>query len=57
MVSKPVVADQMFDSLRRATVPIKMVSTSEIKVSVVIPGMDMEKAVTVLHKEYGLENA
>ena len=57
MVSNPGVAAQMFDSLRKATVPIKMVSTSEIKVSVVIPGMDMEKAVAVLHKEYDLENA
>ena len=57
MVSNPGVAAQMFDSLRKATVPIKMVSTSEIKVSVVIPGMDVKKAVAVLHKEYGLENA
>lgn len=57
MVSNPGVAAKMFDSLRKATVPIKMVSTSEIKVSVVIPGMDMEKAVAVLHKEYDLENA
>ena len=57
MVSNPGVAAKMFDSLRKATVPIKMVSTSEIKVSVVIPGMDMEKVVAVLHKEYELENA
>lgn len=56
MVSNPGVAAKMFDSLRNASIPIKMVSTSEIKVSVVIPGTDMEKSVTVLHKEYSLEN-
>lgn len=55
MVSNPGVAAKMFDSLRNASIPIKMVSTSEIKVSVVIPGMDMERAVAVLHKEYKLD--
>jgi len=57
MVSNPGVAAKMFDSLRNAKVPIKMVSTSEIKVSVVVPSVDMERAVAVLHKEYELENA
>lgn len=57
MVSNPGVAARMFDSLKEASIPIKMVSTSEIKVSVVIPGMDMEKAVAVLHKAYELESA
>ncbi len=32
-----------------------MVSTSEIKVSVVIPESDMERAVASLHEEYGLD--
>jgi aspartate kinase len=56
MVSNPGVAAKMFDILRNASVPIKMVSTSEIKVSVVIPGSDMEKAVTVLHEGFSLAN-
>ncbi|MFC5590313.1 aspartate kinase [Sporosarcina soli] len=54
MVSNPGVAATMFDAMRNASVPIKMVSTSEIKVSVVIPESDMEKAVTVLHEQYEL---
>ena len=55
MVSNPGVAAQMFDTLRSASVPVKMVSTSEIKVSVVIPESDMEKAVAALHKQFGLD--
>jgi aspartate kinase len=55
MVSNPGVAAQMFDILRSASVPVKMVSTSEIKVSVVIPESDMEIAVAALHKEFGLD--
>lgn len=57
MVSNYGVAAKMFDALREGAVPIKMVSTSEIKVSVVIPGMEMKKAVAILHKTYDLENA
>lgn len=56
MVSNPGVAASMFDALRHADIPIKMVSTSEIKVSVVIPATHMEEAVAVLHKQYELEN-
>lgn len=56
MVSNPGVAATMFDALRNANIPIKMVSTSEIKVSVVIPATNMEEAVAVLHKQYELEN-
>lgn len=57
MVSNPGVAAQMFDTLRLAEIPIKMVSTSEIKVSVVIPSMDMNEAVAVLHKKFSLQHA
>lgn len=56
MVSNPGVAAQMFDALRLASIPVKMVSTSEIKVSVVIPSMNMEEAVAVLHKKFALQN-
>lgn len=55
MVSNPGVAAQMFEILRSASVPVKMVSTSEIKVSVVIPEMYMEIAVAALHKDFGLD--
>lgn len=57
MVSNPGVAANMFDILRQAVIPVKMVSTSEIKVSVVIPEPDMEKAVAALHEQFGLDVA
>ena len=54
MVSNPGVAAQMFDILRRQEIPVKMVSTSEIKISVVVPEKDMQKSANALHDEYGL---
>ena len=57
MVSSPGVAAQMFDRLRKENIPVKMVSTSEIKVSVVVPQKDMIQAANALHDEYGLEFA
>jgi aspartate kinase len=54
MVSNPGVAAQMFDSLRIEGIPVKMVSTSEIKVSVVVPEEDMIRATSSLHDEFGL---
>jgi aspartate kinase len=55
MVSNPGVAAEMFDTLRLAEIPVKMVSTSEIKVSVVIPESSMKLAVEVLHTKFGLD--
>ena len=57
MASNPGVAARMFDRLRRENVPVKMVSTSEIKVSVVVPQDDMIKAANALHDEFNLEQA
>ena len=54
MVSNPGVAAQMFDRLRKEGIPVKMVSTSEIKVSVVVPESDMIKATNALHDEFNL---
>lgn len=54
MVSNPGVAAQMFDRLRKEGIPIKMVSTSEIKVSVVVPQGNMIQAANALHDEFGL---
>ncbi|MGE6367631.1 aspartate kinase [Planococcus kocurii] len=54
MVSNPGVAAQMFDILRSEEVPVKMVSTSEIKISVVVPEVDMNKSANALHAAYGL---
>ncbi|MDN7227005.1 aspartate kinase [Planococcus sp. N064] len=54
MVSNPGVAAQMFDILRLQGIPVKMVSTSEIKISVVVPGTDMKEAANALHDAFGL---
>lgn len=57
MASNPGVAARMFDRLRREEIPVKMVSTSEIKVSVVVPQDDMIRAANALHDEFNLEEA
>ena len=51
------VAATMFKLLADAGVNIQMISTSEIKVSVVLNEKDMKKAVEVLHNGFELENA
>lgn len=55
MISNPGVAAKMFQTLAEAGIDIKMVSTSEIKVSCVIPRKDMVKAVQSLHTAFGLD--
>lgn len=55
MISNPGVAAEMFDCLSSQNIEIKMVSTSEIKVSCVIPQEDMLKAVQALHTTFGLD--
>lgn len=57
MVSNPGVAARMFDRLHRENIPVKMVSTSEIKVSVVVPQDEMIRAANALHDEFNLEQA
>lgn len=54
MVTNPGVAARMFDRLRKEEIAVKMVSTSEIKVSVVVPQDDMIRAATALHEEFNL---
>ncbi|RKJ32873.1 ACT domain-containing protein, partial [Butyricicoccus sp. 1XD8-22] len=54
MVSNPGVAARMFDRLRKENIEVKMVSTSEIKVSVVVPQDDMVRAANALHDEFNL---
>ncbi|TYR82219.1 aspartate kinase [Priestia megaterium] len=55
MISNPGVAAGMFEVLAAEEVEVKMVSTSEIKVSTVVPQPDMVKAVEVLHAAFELE--
>ncbi|TWI57034.1 aspartate kinase [Halalkalibacter nanhaiisediminis] len=54
MVSNPGVAANMFNVLAENDIFIKMVSTSEIKVSVVVKEEDMVLAVEMLHQAFQL---
>jgi aspartate kinase len=55
MRSHPGVASKMFRTLAEEGINIQMISTSEIKISVVVDEKYMELAVRVLHREFGLE--
>lgn len=55
MITNPGVAAQMFNCLADTGVEMKMVSTSEIKVSCVIPMAQMEEAVRSLHTSFELD--
>ena len=48
------VASQMFQALAKEGINIQMISTSEIKITVVIDEKYMELAVRVLHDSFGL---
>jgi aspartate kinase len=50
------IASKMFTALAAAGINIRMISTSEIKISVVIDEMYLELAVRTLHKAFGLED-
>ncbi|HET7579024.1 MAG TPA: aspartate kinase [Bacillales bacterium] len=54
MISNPGVAARMFHALSEKQIMIKMVSTSEIKVSTVISQTELEAALTALHKTFQL---
>jgi aspartate kinase len=49
------IASQMFRTLSEEGINIQMISTSEIKISVVIEDKYMELAVRALHKAFGLD--
>ncbi|WP_313077170.1 ACT domain-containing protein, partial [Melaminivora sp.] len=49
------VASTMFRALAEENINIKMISTSEIKTSVVIDDKYVELAVRALHKAFGLD--
>jgi aspartate kinase len=55
MISNPGVAAEMFEVLARNEIQVKMVSTSEIKVSTVVEDTHMLKAVEALHAAFNLE--
>ncbi len=52
MMSNPGVAAKMFESLYNANVNINMISTSEIRVTVLINEADAEKAINAVHDAF-----
>ena len=55
MITTPGVTYRMFQSLSKKNINILVISTSEIKISVLINKKHVKKAVSTLHKEFKLE--
>ncbi len=55
MITTPGVTFRMFQSLSSKNINIQVISTSEIKISVLIDSKDVKKALIVLHKEFKLD--
>jgi aspartate kinase len=48
------VAARLFDCLGRGGINIQLISTSEIKIAVIIDGQDADRAAQLTHEEFGL---
>ena len=55
MMSNPGVAAKMFEALFNENININMISTSEIRITVLIDEKDAERAVNAVHDAFGLE--
>ena len=55
MITTPGVTFRMFQALANKKINIQVISTSEIKISVLVNKNDAKKALAVLHKEFKLE--
>ncbi len=56
MITTPGVTFRMFQALANKKINIQVISTSEIKISVLINKKDAKKALATLHKEFKLQN-
>ena len=56
MMSNPGVAAKMFEALFNENININMISTSEIRITVLINEKDAERAVNAVHDAFGLED-
>ena len=56
MITTPGVTFRMFQALANKKINIQVISTSEIKISVLISTRYVEKALKALHKEFKLDN-
>ncbi|GAA2184853.1 aspartate kinase [Brooklawnia cerclae] len=57
MRTHPGVTARFFEALARVGVNISMISTSEIRISVVVDAADVDAAVQAAHTEFGLDGA
>ena len=55
MITTPGVTFRMFQALANKKINIQVISTSEIKISVLINKKDAKKALDTLHKEFKLQ--
>ena len=55
MITTPGVTYRMFHALAKKNINILVISTSEIKISVLINKKDLKKSIDVLHKEFNLD--
>ncbi len=56
MVDRPGIAADMFKALAQKNINIKMISTSEIKISCLVERQNANEAIKILCKEFGLES-
>ncbi len=57
MITTPGVTFRMFQALANKRINIQVISTSEIKISVLIDNKDTKKALIALHKEFKLDGS
>ena len=56
MITTPGVTFRMFKALAKKKINIEVISTSEIKISVLINKKNLKKSVEILHQEFKLTN-
>ena len=56
MITTPGVTYRMFHALAKKNINIQVISTSEIKISVLVDKKNIQKAISILHKEFKLNN-
>lgn len=56
MMSNPGVAAKMFESLYNSRININMISTSEIRITVLVPEKDIDKAMNAVHDGFALSD-
>ena len=57
MIGRPGIAAKMFQTLAEAGINIEMISTSEVKVSCVVPGKDGDRAIQALSEAFEIDSS